>query len=80
MTNAFRTKELEGYALNNYDATSDPVYLGYEKSNGYYVLKEINLANETVKYFRGYSAYATAWTARAAKSYDTYHAIFTEGG
>lgn len=64
------------YILADMDTTSDPSYYGHvDKGGGWYILR-LNDASGQVRYARGASGYTTAWTARAAQTYDYFSITF----
>lgn len=67
---------LSAYQANDLDETGDPAYYGYETAGGAWMIKRLNSAAGTIRYARGDSNYAAAWTARAGQSYDTFGAVF----
>lgn len=66
--------ELKGYAISDKDDDSEPNYYGYVKSDGsWYIMKELS---SSYRYAAGTSGYTTAWTGRAALSYDYFYTTF----
>ena len=67
---------LSDYKISDMDTSADPSYFGYvNKSGKWYIMKKTDSTGQ-MRYVKGDSAYSTAWTAKAAQSYDTFDAIF----
>lgn len=65
---------LEGYSLNNYEATGGSEYIGMENADGAWVIKQYT--SGTMLYAKGTSGYTTAWTNKASQTYDTFNNTF----
>lgn len=64
---------LAGYRTADVDEGGDIKYYGFTGSLGrWYILREWTSAG-TFRYTSGTTGYATAWTDRAAQSYDYFH-------
>lgn len=64
------------FQINDMDDASIPAYYGSETVDGVWMIKKLDTTAGTVRYVRGQSGYATAWTNRAALTYDTYANVF----
>lgn len=58
------------------DSSAAVVYVGYLSDDGGWIIKKIDTTSMTVRWARGVSGYAAAWTGRAGKTYDLYNTIF----
>jgi len=65
-----------GYSLSDYDALSNPIYLGKLAADGSWFITTINTSTGAKRYVKGASGYTTAWTARASQTYNYYDIIF----
>ena len=76
------TRELalptEGYSITDKDADASPNYYGYTNQFGaWYIMKEtVSAGADTYRYVKGTSDYTTAWTGRAALTYDYFYEVF----
>lgn len=66
---------ISGYVVNDMDTASDPQYFGYENDAGEWYILEMTTSTQ-LRYAKGASNYATAWTNRASQSYDLYGTTF----
>ena len=67
---------LANYFLDDYDISSDPIYIGYQTKDGAYYIKRVYTSNGAVDYTKGTSAYSTAWTNRASESFADFGTTF----
>jgi len=64
------------YNISDTDDAGDPAYFGFLRANGnWYILRQ-EVADKHYRYVQGESGYATAWTGRAALSYDYFDVVF----
>jgi hypothetical protein len=68
--------QLLQYKLARFDATGDPIYVGYLDKGGNYYIKRITLSTGVVDYSAGTSGFSTAWTNRATESYNDFDTEF----
>ena len=68
----------EGYSIADKDADASPNYYGYTNQFGaWYIMKEtVSAGADTYRYVKGTSGYTTAWTGRAALTYDYFYEVF----
>lgn len=66
---------LRQYQFANWDASGDPIYIGYVDKNGKWYIREINLANGTSKMAIGSAAYATNWADRDNLTYGYFNEV-----
>jgi hypothetical protein len=68
----------EGYSITDKDADASPNYYGFTNQFGaWYIMKEtVSAGADTYRYVKGTSGYTTAWTGRAALSYDYFYTVF----
>lgn len=68
----------DSYAITDKDADASPNYYGYTDQFGaWYIMKEtVSAGADTYRYCKGTSGYTTAWTGRAALTYDYFYTIF----
>jgi hypothetical protein len=69
---------LAGFILVDYSELNvQPAYQGFLKPDGSWYIKKIDESTEpkTVRFCKGATDYATAWTAKASQTYD-YPTIF----
>jgi hypothetical protein len=66
---------LSRYAITDMDDAADPAYYGYVDQVGNWYIMRMTTAGE-VRYAKGASGYAAAWTARAGQSYGLFNATF----
>ena len=68
----------EGYSITDKDADASPNYYGYTNQFGaWYIMKEtVSAGADTYRYRKGTSGYTTAWTGRAALTYDYFYEVF----
>jgi len=64
------------YKLADFDAASDPIYVGKTDKAENWIITEYNIANGTARYISGAGSYAANWTGRAGLSYDPYYTEF----
>lgn len=64
------------YMFTDLDDSGDPLYAGYVDKDGAWYIMEFNSASGTARYVAGSSGYTTAWTGRAAQSYDYAYTTF----
>jgi hypothetical protein len=70
------TSPIEGYKVADLDDSANPAYYGYINASGaWYILKE-DKTTGAYRYTKGDSAYSTAWTDRASKTYGYFNVIF----
>lgn len=66
---------LDQYKIADVDDATSPKYYGFTNKDGYwYILK--NTSDTTFRYVKGTTDYVTAWTDRAAQTYDYFHNVF----
>lgn len=68
--------KLQDYFMDDFDVSSDPKYVGYQKKDGVYYIARYNIGTPAVDYTRGASGYSAAWTNRAAESYSDFASTF----
>jgi len=67
---------LDRFRASDIDDSGDTKYYGFLAYNSeWYILREDTVA-KTFRYVRGQGAYSTAWTGRAALSYDYFDVVF----
>jgi hypothetical protein len=67
---------LDRFRISDIDDAGDTKYYGNLAMNGeWYVMREDTVA-KTYRYTRGQGSYPTAWTGRAALSYDYFDVVF----
>ena len=69
---------LNVYQTSDVDDASNVQYFGYLNSIGQWVISkwDKSVSPKTMRYQRGKSGYATAWSGRAGLSYQYYNALF----
>lgn len=68
--------QLFHYKASDTDTGSDTKYYGFvDKNENWYIIKEVT-TDETFRYVKGSSAYATAWSNRASQTYDYFYNVF----
>ena len=63
------------YAVSDDDAANDVKYYGYLSPIGSWIIMQWDQPNGKYRYKTGKNGYATAWTGRAALSYDYYNEV-----
>jgi len=72
-----RTNAVGGYQISDQEVGTTSYYGYINEFNAWYIMKSVITGAETnYTYTKGDSGYATAWTGRAALSYDRFNAIF----
>ena len=66
---------LASYKSAGMDLSSDPMYFGFLRADGFWYIKCLDIASGTT-YAKGDSGYTTAWTGRAGLSYDEFNNVF----
>lgn len=67
---------LQQYFMDDFDVSGNPIYVGYQRKDGYYYIQRFNTSTGAVDYTAGTSAYSTAWTNRATESYADFATTF----
>jgi hypothetical protein len=67
---------LQQYFMDDFDVSGNPIYVGYQRKDGYYYIQRFNTTTGAVDYTAGTSAYSTAWTNRASESYNDFATTF----
>lgn len=57
-------------------STGAILYNGFIAEDGSWVIMERHIANGTIKYVRGASGFAAAWTARTTQTYVEFNELF----
>lgn len=72
------SSQTDEYQLNDYTDGTAPNYYGYENGSGAWYIKKIDDSTSPVlvRYAKGASGYAAAWTGRAGQTYDIYGTVF----
>lgn len=68
--------QLNGYKIDDFDLSGDPVYVGYQDKTGRYYIRRITISTGAVDYTAGASGYSTAWTNRVTESYSDFATTF----
>ena len=68
--------KLQDYFMDDFDVSSDPKYVGFQKKDGAYYITRYNIASPAVDYTAGASGYSAAWTNRAGESYTDFAGTF----
>lgn len=79
IANAIGAGGIAAYTYIQKDTTSDTVnykYYGYMKTDGSWVIKQVNRSTNLALFEVGGSGYTAAWTARAAGTYVAYSDAF----
>ena len=76
--NTTQLNPLDVYSISDKDDDASPNYFGFlDKDGNWYILKEtISAGNDTYRYTKGVSDYATNWTNRASLTYQNFNAVF----
>lgn len=64
------------YAIDDFDDSGNPMYLGYQDKGGNYYIQRVNTSTGAIDYTKGASGYSTAWTNRATESYSDFATTF----
>lgn len=67
---------LAGYQLAEFDANSDPIYIGKVDKDGNWFIKKIDMSAENATFFKGTTDFPTNWGNRASLAYDIFNNIF----
>lgn len=67
---------LQDYKMDDFDVSSDPKYVGFQKKDGAYYIVRYNIGSPDVSYTKGASGYSSAWTNRASESYSDFASTF----
>lgn len=62
------------HELSDIDDAGSPAYYGFVDADGGWYIKRVT--STTVRFVRGSSGYAAAWTGRAGQTYGLYSDIF----
>lgn len=67
-----------GYGYSNADDDGEPVYYGFERSDGaWYIMRlTITAGDQVAEYLKGASDLSTSWGTRVTNSYDTFANTF----
>lgn len=68
--------QLLDYKMDDFDVSSNPIYVGYQDKGGNYYIQRFNTSTGAVDYTAGSSGYSTAWTNRATESYSDFASTF----